>query len=217
MKDIIKRLNNIDIKDIKNFIKNVDFKNIDYHALKDRVAGRPDILISISLIAVCLFVIMYIWGNYRTNVSGVKAKVREMKEKLVLVEERTKLDAEYQSFIDSIREPVQEDQLGQRIAEIAFQNEIDIVSVSETTEISNEHGRLVNIEMDVATKNYDDLVSFIRDIEKSKFALRVDKWEASMGGSSRGGRGRSRRNSSADEKDQEINANILIGSLHINK
>ncbi|MCA9406913.1 MAG: hypothetical protein KC684_10270 [Candidatus Omnitrophica bacterium] len=217
MKDIIKRLNSIDIKDIKNTIKNIDFKNIDYHALKDRIISRPDILISISLIVVCLFVIMYVWGNYRTNVSGAKARVYELKEKLVIVEEQKKLEAEYQGFTDSIREPVQEDQLGQRIAEIAFQNEIDIVSVSETTEISNEYGRLINIEMDVSTENYDDLVGFIRDIEESEFALRVDKWGASMGATSRSRRGRSRRSNNTSEQNQEINANLIVGSLQVNK
>lgn len=196
----------MNIKDLANIDIN-DLKNIDLNDIKLRILSRPDILIDIILIGITIYVTIFIYSGNELKKVSLNKNIKEMEEKLNVVVDLKSANETYKKFKEDFPESLTSEQIVDRISVFGVNNNIQIQSFSPAKEQKSKYITLTTVQINVVAANYENIISFMKDIETAPYALRVESWNGSM--ASQG-----RRETTAS--NDSINADIMIGSIKLN-
>ena len=165
----------MNLSDLKN-IKIEDLKNIDVNDIKIFFKKRLDISIIILLIIVILFVIIGLRGNEKKDLQKTESEVTEMKEKLEAVEDYKIAQANYDRFISVFPKSINNDQLSDKISELAAQNNVLILTFSPQNTKISDIIEFSTVSISITSEKYENIIAFTDSIEQSPYALRIEKW-----------------------------------------
>ncbi|MBU0469165.1 MAG: hypothetical protein KKD07_07215 [Candidatus Omnitrophica bacterium] len=165
----------MNLKDLSN-IKIEDLKNIDVNDIKDFFQKRLDISIIILLIIVILFVIIGIRGSEKKDLLKTEAQVTEMKEKLEAAENYKLTQANYDRFINNFPKSINNDQLSDKISELAAQNDVLILTFSPQNTKISDIIEFSTVSISITSEKYENIIAFTNSIENSPYSLRIEKW-----------------------------------------
>ncbi len=167
----IKELSQFDVK---------DFKNIDFEEIKERFLSRPDYAIGGTILIVALFLTLTVYNKYKSEKAHLNQQIPLLIEKLEVVEHHKKIKKEYEGFVNSFPSFVVYDKIINLFSKIAAKHRVQITSFSPAKREDNEFIRMTQVTMNVTTKNYDDLVSFMEAVGNISEALRLTHWSGGM-------------------------------------
>ena len=165
--DILKQLNSINVEQLKN---------INLNQIKDILKQRPDIFINIFLVGVTLFASIRIYTWYQSESSTINSEISLTKEKLQAVEEQKKIRSDYDKFIEGFFEMINIDEMNNKLSEMALNNKVLVISSLPLDTRSNNYFVLTGVKLDVSADDYDNILGFIKDIEDSHYAIRINRW-----------------------------------------
>ena len=166
-----------------NTLKNLnvkDLKNINPKMIQEFVKTQTDILIIILLIVVTICATIFIYNDSQRKISSMKSGIAAAEEKVKVVGEYEKIEKDFNAFKEKIPKPISSDQFIDKLSEFALKNNVQIFSISKPQNSGGEILELTTISFNVAAEDYPHLLSFIKDIESSPFALRLNKFNASL-------------------------------------
>ena len=214
--DLIKRLNRININDLKE---------MDWGLAKDWLQSQPGVLINIAMAVVTFFVVS---STYNRNASTMKALGEErtvLQEKSEALEKANSVEKQYKDFVESIPQTIEEDDLIETLSDFAIRRGVRILSFSPAKEESNKFVNVTSVEVNVASADYTNIVLFMHDIENSPYLVRIGNWSGTFvtqenltqGGSQRSRRLRRSTQYATDESAQQkfIHATIKIESVEL--
>ncbi len=172
----IKDLSKIDVKDLKD---------IDFNALLKDLQGRPTLLVNILLIIITLFVIIQIIVGYKTKVRIIHKEIPTLEEKKQVIQEAQKIKKNYKTFWDKLPPTISKDKFIELISDLAIANNIQIISLSPVDKRDDENKEILTTSLTIlatSKNNYDDLLSFIKALENTLYAIRIDEWTVKTGG-----------------------------------
>lgn len=201
----ITNLNQIDIAkmDIS------DLQNIDYQKLLSGIRKKPDIAISIVIPLLAIFICFNIFVKSATERKSLANKNLTMENKLNILTEYKTAENELQAFFESLPAKITENDFINTITDFAVKNNIEIESFSPAQNKSNPIYDLIMINLSANSKNYNDVVRFISEIEKSKANIRINSWSGSKG-VSQGGNRRGRNASNLDDLSINFRLDIAL-------
>jgi len=199
----IKDLSKIDVKDLKD---------IDFNALLKDLQGQPSLLVNILLIIITLFVIIQIIVGYKTKVRIIRREVPALEEKKQVVQEAQKIKRDYKAFWDKVPSTISKDEFIELISDLAIDNNIQIISLSPVDKRGDEYKEILTTSLTIlatSKNNYEDLLSFIKALENTLYAIRIDKWTVKTGGHV------FHRSSSKEQDSSSIKANLKITAINL--
>jgi Tfp pilus assembly protein PilO len=185
-----KQITNLNQIDIAKMNIN-DLQNIDYQKLLSSIRKKPDIAISIVIPLLAIFVCFNIFTKSAIERRTLTNKNQEMEEKLTALSEYKTVENELQALLTSLSSKITENDFINTITDFATKNNIEIESFSPAQNKSDPIYDLTMINLSANTKNYNDIIKFITEIENSKANIRINSWSGSKGisqGGSRRGR-----------------------------
>ena len=165
--NIIKQLSSFDVKDLKN---------IDIKQARELLQSRPDIFINILLIGLTLFATIQIYSWHANQLNKTNDEITLSKEKLDVVAQQKKIRGEYDQFVNIFPPSIPTDQLINKLSELALKNKVQILSFSPAEAKGNNYFELTTVKFNISAEDYNDMLSFIQDIENSTYSIRVGKW-----------------------------------------
>ena len=198
----------MNIKDLNQ----LDIKNVDLNQVKDYIQKRPEILVNILLIAATIFVIIYMFTGQQKKANNLNYSTIQMKEKWEVVKSLKIIREENKKFVKDFPKTIPGDRLIDKLSEFALLHNVQVVSFLPAKQKSNDILEYTTASLTVSSVEYSDIVSFIKDIEESPYALRIERWS---GGQQL--RHTNRRGSSPQEEPSKdiIVAQIDIGSIKL--
>ncbi len=185
-----KQITNLNQIDIAKMDIN-DLQNIDYQKLLSSIRKKPDIAISIVIPLLAIFVCFNIFTKSAIERRTLANKIQEMEKKLTVLSEYKTAESELQTLLTSLSSKITENDFINTITDFAARNNIEIESFSPAQNKSDPIYDLTMINLSANTKNYNDVIQFISEIENSKANIRINSWSGSKGvaqGGSRRGR-----------------------------
>ena len=167
----LNELSKIDIKDLKK---------IDLGQVREEIQNRPDILINVLLIGFTLFAIIFFYNKYEHQAKQLKGQITGLKEKLDVVKEQDQAVQKIKEFINKFPKPISNERLIEKINEFALNHKIQILSYAPAENISEEYWTSNSVVFNLASESYANILLFIQDIEKSPYALIIEKWSGSV-------------------------------------
>lgn len=195
----LKKLNDIDIKDIQRSLANIDTKT-----LQDDLMKRKDIVLNIVLILSTFFGAQFLWSNTQRSITQMKKQTAELEEKsqtiLNLEEEKQRST----NFLDKFPQGFSGfTAVIDRVSILADQTNVTIISfvpkAPQETDLLTTH----QVEFSVTTSSYTNMIQFIQNIESSQENMRVNSWTVSP------------EQQRAQDKQQKMIYKILISSIEL--
>ena len=182
-----KQIANLKLADLSKLdIK--DLQNLDYQKLIMDAGRRPDLAISILTPLIAIFISLNIFSKAQHELKSLAGDVAVMKEKIKLVDHYNTAQGEFQQFFKTVPPKVTENEFVDKITDLAVKRRVQIEAFSPAKNQSDPLYDLTMIDLNVNTKNYEDMWLFISDIENSGLAIRINSWTGSMGPRAQGGR-----------------------------
>ncbi len=171
--DIIGKLKNINIKDLQN----VDARDVA-NFLRQRLA----IVVNVVLVVVTIAVMANVVKNYGKKSQTLALEIKQKEEKLKVAREADRLAKEHAAFLANFPVPIAADQLIKKLSEFAAARQIQILSFSPAPvkERGDDYIMVAEVQLNVSSDTYRNIVLFMRDIEDSPYALVVGKWSGRM-------------------------------------
>lgn len=169
--DIIKKLSQIDINDLRN---------IDIHQIKDAILKRPDVLVNILLIVLSLSGIIFLYTSKTQALKTMKSQINEKRSKIDIVKTQKVLEKEFKEFTEQYPKPLSSDKMIDRISELALSNNLQITSISPAVGKSNAFLEHTTVRFEITASDFNNMMLFMKDIEQSAYLLRVEDWRGNM-------------------------------------
>ena len=199
------------IKDFSNLNLN-DLKGLDPRKIPEILRDRPDILISIVLIVLTIYGIGHIFTYHKIKSANLSNEFNKNKEKLKIMEEYSKLQPQYEEIKKKFPQTVPSDQLIAKLSEFAVAHNVQTLLLSPAQRKNDQYTEITWVNINISSDNYDDIVEFIKDIENSPYAIRIEKWSGNMKETENFMADTSLAKNDESKKDI-IEANIQIGSV----
>ncbi len=157
-----------------------DLKNLNLAKIKEIVSQRLDIFINILLIGLTLFGTIYLYSTRVREGRRLQTEVRQMTEKLAAAQEYEVVKKEYEDFIKAFPQAIPSDQLINRLSQVAVSHSVQILAFSPEERKSNDFFEQTSVSLNIASDNYDNMVSFIKEVESSPTSIFVQKWSGKV-------------------------------------
>ena len=188
-------------------------KNINSEQIVEFFKNRIDISVNILLIAVMIYVTIYIYTGNKKKLVDLQQQVAQTSEKLSVTQDIEAMQNKHDSFIQRFPKPIESDQISSKLSAFAADHNVQILSFSPAETKSDEYIELTRVNMRIASDNYDEIVSFVQSIENSSLALNVESWSGALN-DPQGGYSQ-RRKSQETGSENLITADIKIGSIQL--
>ncbi len=203
----LKNLVNINIKDLKN---------INPKQIQEFAKSRPDIFINILLIVVTLYATMYVYNHAREKSASTTTNISQAEEKVNVADGYKKLEKDFNDFKEKFPKPIPSDQFINKLSEFALKNNVQTLSFSQPQKSGDEALELTTINFNIASEDYPNILMFIKDIESAPYAVRLNKFSASL--KNLGQERRARFIGQEQESDKSyIEVNLEVSILDLKK
>ncbi len=208
VKDVISRLQSVDVKDLKN---------IDMQQVQDNIRGKPDTIIIVFLIIASIAGSVYMFINFQKTFAELETEVTKYNEQLEVAEQNKVLTKQFEKFMAEFPGKIVIDELTNKISAFAIDRNVNIISFSPAQQQETDYTVVETVNINVVAKEYHQLVSFIQDIEQAPFAIRIEAWNARLERAGNRGRTRGRRSrhdqTEQTEETPSISATIEIAAI----
>ena len=168
VREVIDKLQSIDAKDLQN---------IDWDNLRRQLVAKPEILIIISLIVLSILSSIYFSISSQKRTSAYKQEIMLMNEKLEAANENKTIKRQYDAFLEEFPEQVTVDQIVDVLSSYALEEGIKILSYSPAQTDDQKFLKVSSFSISIKADNFPKILSFLKTVENSPYALRVEKWQ----------------------------------------
>lgn len=165
--DLIKKLNNISVDDLKN---------IDFSRSKEWLQSQPGVMINSLLIIITIVIVFSAYSKNRESAKLLQKEYVQLKEKLEVLDGFNTTEKKYKSFTKNLPQTIDKDELITVLSEFAISRKVRILSFSPAREDSNNFVKVTSVELKIASEDYASILLFMHDIESSSYLIRIGKW-----------------------------------------
>ena len=166
----IKKLNQINIKDIPELLKSIDVIQI-VQSLKQKGSFINIILMSITLLLSAL-----IFTSNQKKSAKLYQKIPDLETKLGVVKQYDSIQKDYVTFKKNFQKPIAANELIEKISELGSLNNVQILSLSPSRERNDGYLDIFSLQVSANSSSYEGIVNFIKSIEELPFAIRLKEW-----------------------------------------
>jgi len=164
----------IDLDKLKSEFEKIN--NLDAAELVKLLSEHRNFLINFVLIIGSLWMAVGMLNDHRTQGQGLRVQMAQLQEKLEIIKARDVAVTDLNNFKSSLPPTLNEFELITLVSNYTKLHHVTVISLSPAESKDMGLYDVININFSAASDNFKDVILFLREIEKSKFPLRVDSW-----------------------------------------
>jgi len=194
----------------------LDIKNlgqVDIDSFQNRLRQHQELMIYIALAIATLWMTAKIIGEQNIKLATIQTELSSLSDKEKAISEYENIKSTFEKYVSSLPQgTVDLESISNLINEFARTRDIQILSFTPGGDPRpTDFYDAAYLEVNISASDYKNLVLFIRDIEHSKYNLRIENWIINLRKSDT----RSRSASQAPVFDETINVIMQIASLQL--
>ena len=191
-------------------LKNIDWKNIDVAKISQGLLEKKELLAQGISVGLAAIILISIFSHHQSQAKAYHQQIQQLREKIDLIQDYDKNTKQLKAFLSTLPKELDDDRFSDQIIDYAAQNNVTIVSVTPGQRKIEGRYEVARNRLTVRANAYKDAVFFIRAIESSVFALRIDSCQISM-------QDHSREDRPADDVEITLDIQMEITLVKIKK
>ena len=162
--------------DLDKLNSQFSIKNVDTDQITKALSEHQNSVFKLALIAGALLLVVVMFNDHQAKVRGVHAKISRLQEKLEAIKARDVAIQNFSDFKSSLPKKLNEFELIDLISNYAKAHHVIISSLSPAESKDMGLYDIINVGFNGTCADFKHMMFFLRNIEKSKFPLRIDSW-----------------------------------------
>lgn len=183
-------------------------QQIDKDEVIQFVRNRPVIFINIGIVLVSFLISFFIYTSYKNTAKSLKTKIIVLQKKLDAKNIKEATAEDMNTFLGKFPKVINRDEFINQVSAMAFQEGVKIVRITPGNFEENEYLKSLKFNIQITAENFEKLINFIKSIENSKYAIRVQRINSSMASLRR-------RKSSREGEEEIIQMDVDIVSMEL--
>ena len=198
-------LSKLDIKDLNK---------IDYSKLGDTLKKNPEQLITVLIVIGTIVFSVHYYVKKKMELRRVTIQINELLNKKTAMDEYNNAKTSHDDLLNNLPQGLSEDTLSNALTTMAIHRGVRLESFSPAKKMDEKLYELTSINLEISSKEYDNIFLFIHDIENSKYNLRIEALQGTILDTLASQRRRSQRQSRSEEEETpEIRIQMEIASI----
>ena len=198
-------LSKLDIKDISK---------IDYSKLGEHFKKNPEQFITAVIVIATIAFSAHFYIKKKLELGRVTVEINELLKKKTAMDEYNKAKKNHDDLLNNLPQGLSEDTLANALTTMAIQRGVRLESFSPAKKMDEKLYELTSINLEISSKEYDNIFLFVHDIENSKHNLRIEALQGTILDSQITQRRRSQRQANeSEEQTPEIRIQMEIASI----
>ncbi|MBF0484965.1 MAG: hypothetical protein HQL16_00465 [Candidatus Omnitrophica bacterium] len=180
----------MEFPDLKNFnpnsIKGFDpaaIKKLKSEDVREFLMARKFEFLAAIFVLITVFAGFYIFSNNMAQVKDLDNKIQALQAKQEPIEKYKKTLQEKEKAFQALPPSLNESSFITQITEIARKRHVRISSFSPPEVVKMPLSSKATVRISCLAPSFKEAIYFLNDIEKSKFAMRVESWAGKPGDS----------------------------------
>lgn len=160
-------------------LKELSSKNFDMARFLQNLRSRRDAMLNLVIIVGTLFAMNLIFSNQKERAKNLSAQLFALDEKVKEIAALEETEREFQRFVKALPQGLTEpDVIIDKVNAFAIAYGIQIPTIGPATRENSDIFTKTSLHLTLQTSSYQNLGLFIKDIEKSEYNVRIDRWQA---------------------------------------
>lgn len=192
-----------------------DLQKLDYMKLLQELKKRPDVLITVVLVLVTLILSVNIFMKKSQELQSLQQEISKLEAKDKVIAQYDTAKKELTDFLVNIPKTLLENDLINTVTDFAVARSVQIESYTPARKQSLAIYDLTSISLNVTAAEYKNIWLFVNDIEKSKYAIRVENWSGSTDVTTRNTASRKINLSDLNPVQSGVTARLEIAAINL--
>jgi len=166
----------IDFGKINSQLDLKNLKNLDVAQLTKILNDHQNSIIKFALIIGSLLIAVGMFNDHRKKDQDLRSQISQAQEKLAAISAHDAAIEAINQFKSSVPSKINEYELIALISNYAKSYHVTITTLSPAESKDMGLYDLINFSFDAESNNFKGMMLFLRNIEKSKYPLRIDSW-----------------------------------------
>ena len=155
-------------------LSQIDWKNIDLAKVLQGLIEKKELFLQVILSGITVIALISIFNDYRKQSEKYHQEIRQLHEKSKLIGKHNEVLKRLNAFLSGLPKELDEDQFSDRILDYAAQNNLAIVSIVPGQKRAENLHDVYKSRLSMRANDYKDVLLFIKAVESSPYALKVD-------------------------------------------
>ncbi len=170
------------MSDLKDLNSRFDINNIDINQIIEVLTRYLNTILKLAVVLGALVIAWMIFNDYRIKEQDLRLQMSQVQQKLDVIAGRQKAIGNLENLKSSFQKGINEDKIINQITSYATAHGVSISSLSPAESQEKTLYDVIRFDLSALAPDFQALVLFLRDIEKSKYFFMVDSWSLSQGG-----------------------------------
>jgi len=166
----------IDLKQLSQ----INLNKIDSKQISNYLTEHKEVAINAGIVFVAFILASNVLSGHKKQGKVLQAEILKMQDKTNVIKKNDNVLSEIKTFMNSFPQSITKDELVDYVVSYALDNNVQIISFSPATNISDTLYEKVVIEVSLSAENYDDMVSFLHTLEIAPEPWRVESFTSSL-------------------------------------
>ena len=191
----LSRFNLDQFKDVKNLDVGWFVQTLSAHRVKVIAAGFAVLAVIGGLM---------IFNGYRARATEYQQQIKALQDKMDAIGRYKRSQEALKGFFASLPGELENDRLITQLTDYAAQNNVDIINYAPGQNKSEKLYDMFRVRLNVSAGSFSGLLAFVRMIERSPYALRVESFSTGV-------------KNNAGANAQPATAEMFISSVRVKK
>lgn len=156
--------------------KSFDPKSIDINELLSKILSQKVVAVNIVIVISALAGAYFIYNNFLQQKRIADQNIANLQEKISTITTYQTTKQKFDDFHKALPKPVAEESLVNVLSDYAVQNSVEVISFSPVSTKEYDYYDLISVEMNVRSKEFKNLVLFIKAIESENQVIRIENY-----------------------------------------
>ncbi|MFA5260330.1 MAG: type 4a pilus biogenesis protein PilO [Candidatus Omnitrophota bacterium] len=167
----LSELSKLDVKDLNK---------IDYLKLGEQLKKKPEQLITALIIAGAIVFSAHFYITKKMELRRVMIQIDELLRKKVAMTEYNNTKKSHDDLLNNLPQGLSADALANTLTTMAIHRGVRLESFSPARKVDEALYELTSINLEISSKEYDNIFLFIHDIENSEHNLRIEDFQSTI-------------------------------------
>ncbi|MBI3602492.1 MAG: type 4a pilus biogenesis protein PilO [Candidatus Omnitrophica bacterium] len=153
-----------------------DIQQMDLNKVFEKLFEKKSLLAAVAVLVLVSVVAMALLKDYSSKAANYQNQMQQMHQKIDMIARHEESLKQLNQLTSSLPKPMSTQKLINQLTDYATQNQVDILDITPKETKRENLYTITVVHSSVNASSFKNLLLFLRAVETSPYALRVESW-----------------------------------------
>ena len=159
---------------------NVDLKQIDLNKILGKLLDQKTLFAILLVVLAALAAALMLFKDYSVRVNHLQQQNKQVSHKVDVIKDHDTSAQKLNAFSSSLPKSLTGEMFINQLSDYAAQNQVEILNITPGATKKEDFYNVTSVHLNATANSFKNMLLFLKTIETSPYALRVDSWSGQL-------------------------------------